>query len=395
MNSNGDFIISFVDFSTMDINTPDISAQLYNHSGIAQGNNFKINDIDGTFSFGFYYENYLSHSVDFDINGNFIFAWQDKRNGDRDIYLQCYNNLAIAEGNNFKVNDNIADSTNQLTPSMAIWDNGDFIICWGDERDGYSNIYEQTPNIAIGDDNAIICWADYRAYKTDIYAQCYDKLGNSQGLSFKVNDDIDNESQWRPSVDVDMNGNFIISWEDARDNEDEYDIYIQRYNNDISPLGTNFNILANNNKQQSLSDVILYDNKIYNTWTSNCLENTGYVVYLNVLDWDDPTEIFEINNREIGLPNKFTLEQNYPNPFNPTTSIKYQLAESSIVSLKIYSISGELVKTLINENQTAGNYMINWNGKNDIDKICPSGIYLYKLETNKGYSEIKRMILLK
>ncbi len=95
------------------------------------------------------------------------------------------------------------------------------------------------------------------------------------------------------------------------------------------------------------------------------------------------------------LPNDFSISQNYPNPFNPSTSINYQLPINSKVTLKIYSINGELVKTLVDKEQTAGYYTIEWNGKDELDGICPSGIYLYRIETDKDYNIIKKAILLK
>ena len=95
------------------------------------------------------------------------------------------------------------------------------------------------------------------------------------------------------------------------------------------------------------------------------------------------------------LPNDFSISQNYPNPFNPSTNINYQLPINSKVTLKIYSINGELVKTLVDKEQTAGYYTIEWNGKDELDGICPSGIYLYRIETDKDYNIIKKAILLK
>jgi hypothetical protein len=93
-------------------------------------------------------------------------------------------------------------------------------------------------------------------------------------------------------------------------------------------------------------------------------------------------------------PAEFELYQNYPNPFNPETEIKYALNKAGHVSLQIYNVLGEKVKTLLDRYQPAGFYQINWDGKNDNGKPLSSGIYLYKLEVN-GFSEAKKMLLLK
>ena len=93
-------------------------------------------------------------------------------------------------------------------------------------------------------------------------------------------------------------------------------------------------------------------------------------------------------------PTEFELYQNYPNPFNPGTQIKYTLKKTGHVTLYIYNVLGEKVKTLLDQDQHAGFYRIDWDGKNDNGKPISSGIYLYKLEVN-GFSEAKTMLLLK
>jgi hypothetical protein len=101
------------------------------------------------------------------------------------------------------------------------------------------------------------------------------------------------------------------------------------------------------------------------------------------------------DEEEITLrPSEFELYQNYPNPFNPETKIEYALKKTGHVTLYIYNVLGEKVKTLLDQDQPAGFYQINWDGKNDNGKPISSGIYLYKLEVN-GFSEARKMLLLK
>jgi len=94
------------------------------------------------------------------------------------------------------------------------------------------------------------------------------------------------------------------------------------------------------------------------------------------------------------LPTEFDLSQNYPNPFNPETTIKYQLPESNNVILNIYNLRGQLVKTLINENQDVGYYNITWNGTDNHNREIASGIYFYRLSAG-DYVETKKMLMLK
>lgn len=96
-----------------------------------------------------------------------------------------------------------------------------------------------------------------------------------------------------------------------------------------------------------------------------------------------------ISNTTNVTPEKFSLEQNYPNPFNPTTRINYELPITNFVSLKVYDALGNEVKTLVNEKLNAGSYSVDFNAA-----ALPSGIYFYKLVTEK-FSETKKMMLVK
>ncbi|KAB2879117.1 T9SS type A sorting domain-containing protein [bacterium] len=80
------------------------------------------------------------------------------------------------------------------------------------------------------------------------------------------------------------------------------------------------------------------------------------------------------------VPAKLTLDQNYPNPFNPTTSIRFGIPKESHVSLKIYNILGQEIRSLINENRKAGNYDQLWDGRNQFGAAVSSGIYIYRLQ---------------
>jgi hypothetical protein len=83
---------------------------------------------------------------------------------------------------------------------------------------------------------------------------------------------------------------------------------------------------------------------------------------------------------------------NYPNPFNPVTNIAYRLPEDSQISISIYNIKGQKVKTLVTGTQPAGSYNVTWDGKDESGKDVTSGIYFYKLRTQNN--EITRKMLL-
>ncbi len=94
------------------------------------------------------------------------------------------------------------------------------------------------------------------------------------------------------------------------------------------------------------------------------------------------------------VPAAYGLSQNYPNPFNPMTTIKYDIKEKGAVTVKVYNVAGQLVRTLVNGTKDAGSYAVTWNGKNERGARVASGIYFYKMET-KGYSATKKLVLMR
>jgi len=94
------------------------------------------------------------------------------------------------------------------------------------------------------------------------------------------------------------------------------------------------------------------------------------------------------------IPQTYGLSQNYPNAFNPETQIAYQLPMGRQVSLKIYNIKGELVRTLVDEYKEAGYHTVRWDGRNNDGNEVASGVYFYRLVTN-DFTSTKKMIMLK
>ncbi|MCF7794406.1 MAG: T9SS type A sorting domain-containing protein [Candidatus Cloacimonetes bacterium] len=88
------------------------------------------------------------------------------------------------------------------------------------------------------------------------------------------------------------------------------------------------------------------------------------------------------------------LSGNYPNPFNPDTNIAFSLKEAGHVTLEVYNIRGQLVKTLVNEVRETGFYLENWKGRDDSNKSVASGVYFYKMKSG-DYHKSKKMLLIK
>ncbi len=101
-----------------------------------------------------------------------------------------------------------------------------------------------------------------------------------------------------------------------------------------------------------------------------------------------------IGDDDSAIPTKITLFANYPNPFNPETTIGFQLPAAGDVTLEIYTITGQLVKTLVSSLQPAGKFTVKWNGTNQFGKPVSSGVYLYRLSVG-NVVQTRKMILLR
>ena len=172
---------------------------------------------------------------------------------------------------------------------------------------------------------------------------------------------------------------------------------LERFKVGVSTTGTNpnnFTIISGTNYIQAPVDWTEY---IYNIPASRvpvyigiqCVSNDAWFfmvddVRVNGSDGDDPV-----------VPVVATeLKNNFPNPFNPETTIAYSVKEASPVSIEIYNVKGQLVKTLVNEVQEAGNHSIVWKGTDNNGRSVSSGIYYYKMIAGQ-YSSTKKMIMMK
>ncbi len=93
-------------------------------------------------------------------------------------------------------------------------------------------------------------------------------------------------------------------------------------------------------------------------------------------------------------PSAFQLFQNVPNPFNASTVIRFDLQVSGRAKLTIYNILGQNVKTYAEDHLSPGTHSITWDGRDDNGRAVPSGVYLYRLTTDR-FSDSRKMTLLK
>lgn len=134
---------------------------------------------------------------------------------------------------------------------------------------------------------------------------------------------------------------------------------------------------------QELTEHHLYGYAVSAMFSNSAESNLSEAVYADYSSSDNPE-----------IPAITQLEGNYPNPFNPTTEIKFSLASSSNVSLEIFNIRGQKVRTLLAEELEAGVHTSVWNGKSDDGSATGSGVYFYRFKAG-NVRDMKKMILLK
>ena len=133
-------------------------------------------------------------------------------------------------------------------------------------------------------------------------------------------------------------------------------------------------VMAENYRSQAI-----WNSFMKNTEIDSALKKIGFI--------EDPTDL----QAESEIPSEFALNQNYPNPFNPETVISYQLAASSVVTLKVFDILGNEVAILVNEIQQAGSYNYKLGIRN---YELASGVYFYQLQAG-DFLQTKKMLVLK
>ena len=117
-------------------------------------------------------------------------------------------------------------------------------------------------------------------------------------------------------------------------------------------------------------------------------------VYFDDLDVQKITTTTGVKVMSGNAPHSFELSNNYPNPFNPSTKINFGIPKDGMVSLVVYNVLGQRVRTLADAPMAAGQYSITWDGRNDAGSTLSSGVYFYRLQAG-ATAIVKKMLLLK
>lgn len=189
MSAEGDFVITW---ATVNIGSYGIYAQRYHANGSAVGNEFLVNTDTAGYP--------ISPAIAMDVDGDFVITWANINLGSYGIYAQRYHADGSADGSEFQVNTHT--TTQKNVPDIAMDADGDFVITWmsvGQDGDSYS-----------------------------IQARRYHADGSAAGDEFLVNT-YTSDMQRFPSIAMDADGDFVITWQSEGQDGDLLGVYAQRY----------------------------------------------------------------------------------------------------------------------------------------------------------------------
>jgi len=387
----------------------EIYAQLFDNSGNPTGGNLRVN-CQGMI-------NNFAPSCDMSPAGGFVVVWSASEGNENNVYGRLFSSSGEPVDTCFMINDD-GLSVDHLYPRVAMDSSGGFVVVWQDRREGQNRIYAQGfapggsevgANFAIYCDRAdplqynadvdvnqrgdfVVTWTEPFLPSTMIFAQRYDSSGVRVDTNMAVVDDLSAAPE-SPKVTLTDDGYFMVAWTDHR--AQGSDVYFQTFLNGLRQ-GSNRRVNDENEALQDLVDITTRSPFLYSVWRDNRVPGLGFSIFFNTVNFTETG--VEDNPDEESSPTDFHLSQNYPNPFNPTTRIQYTVGTKQTqpvpVSLKIYNVLGQLVRTLVDEEKAAGSHRVTWDGRDDRGQELSSGVYLYRLEI-ENLRVSRRMLLLK
>ncbi len=247
--------------------------------------------------------------------------------------------------------------------------------------------YPYVPNPVFDDISYILGWT----LKDGVAA-----LDSSNTLSYVVNE---NPNNIKVSVDKSLS-DLTVDMTNAPKGQALTPLYLEangydaipNYSNENTTLSPNLSYFDSDTTYSADSSSFSFDRQ-YFSW-----DYEGGITKVDSMTTPQKITATNITGvTDVKKPGKleFKLEQNYPNPFNPSTTIKYSVPKTGMVTIKVYDMLGREVATLINKNETAGNYSVQFDSQQTTEhKPLPSGVYVYRMQAG-SYVETKKLILLK
>lgn len=395
--SDGGFVISWERMAA-DGSSSDIYGQLFSLTGVKKGHEFQVN----TFA---KYNQVLPYVASFP-EGKFVVCWTSwaPDNSNPNIFGQMFSAAGEKIGKEFQINTWMEND--QAVSKIAILSNGGFVVCW----------------ISNGQDGSGF----------GIFGQLYDSTGARKGQEFQLNS-YTQLTQDSPSIAALTSGKFVVCWQSSGQDGSRVGVFGKIFQNEpIDHILQDFSLIEPKNDASLNTNGAMFrwrqpstirecfpfeltfdlyldtDFNFSNPHIFRDVQDTSFTYYpLNrgttyfwkvcaknmkgdslwsrQQNWGfyiDPNAVGVMHEPTSGesRPDDFDFVQNYPNPFNAVTDISSRVVRAGLVTIKIYDITGRLVKELPHEIQAAGLFSVRWDGSDVNGKSASSGIYLYVIE---------------
>ncbi|MEM6784506.1 MAG: hypothetical protein AAF624_12320, partial [Bacteroidota bacterium] len=286
MDDSGDFVVAWQS-EGQDGSGRGVYAQRYDAvapstlSEVPSGDEFQVNTETSS--------DQREPAVASNADGDFVVAWQSRGQDDpsastyEGIYAQRYSALGVPQGAEFRVNT--FTSSRQLSPSVAMDADGDFVVVW-------SSNFQDDPGSPL----------------SGVYAQRYDGAGVAQGSEFRVNTTTTN-SQRDPAVAMDADGDFVVAWASFAQDGSDYGVYAQRYDASGNAVGSEFLVNTTTASSQTLPSVAMdADGDFVVTWESYGQDGSYGGIYARRYNADGTTP--SVNGDEFRVNTFTTGNQN-------------------------------------------------------------------------------------
>ena len=332
------------------------------------------------------------------VSGSVVHVvWVDSRDGNGETYYKRSTDGGISWGTDTRLTNNTAPS---YTPSGAA--SGQVVhVVWNDNHEGNEEIYyirstdggvswgtetrltnnsaqSGSASVSVSVSSVHVVWTDLRDGNYEIYYKRSTDGGTSWGADTRLTNDPN--ISYNPSGAV--SGQVVhVVWYDNRDGN--FEMYYKRSTDGGLSWGADIR-LTNAPGNSEFPSVSVSGTVVHVVWQDN-RDGNDEIYYKR-----DPTGgVTEIKDIELEVPKEFSLSQNYPNPFNPSTVVQFSLPRSESVTLKVFSILGEEIATLVSNGLSAGTYQVDWNAQG-----FPSGIHFYRLQAG-AFIQTRKLILLR
>ena len=343
------------------------------------------------------------------ILGGALAVWLDKRSGGWQVYGRWLDTAYLPDGPEFLVGTGSDIQSGSL--ALTLGRVGRWVVSWVDLGSSSPSIgthwfnadkseggqYAYTPSIsgttvvsavtaAKGDNIGVLWTALDQEGDRVLYFSEIDFSGAEARTPVLITDDVA-AAPASPALAIDEVGRVNAVWVDRREGRPQ--VCFQLLESNLTPISSNQAVTGAAPELMQSPTAAMSHGRAFVAWADS--RSNGMNIHAGLTVYD-PTDVGDDGDNS--LPGEYALEQNYPNPFNPSTQISFSLPQAGAVTLSIYNVLGQTVRTLLDKPMAAGTHTVSWEGTTDSGSRVASGVYFYRLKTGDQILQ-KKMILMK